>query len=430
MLKELTLKDWKSFGQTTLYIDPLTLLIGTNASGKSNLIDALKFLNRIALGKDFESALEGDRTLPAIRGGVALAARKPMHEFTLEVLVQGEEENVDYLYSITLVTQETKPTVQLVGESLQQIEGNQKTFLFKAPIGSEYDFSSRETIVTSFNSKNGNTDNNNPRIQYRSQSILSQIRFESLVNLTKIEDFIGETEIRAIEIVSFLFQNIFILDPVPSQMRDYSPLSNQLESNASNLAGVLAALPEDSKSEIENTLSSYISCLPEGDIRRVWAEKVGRFGSDAMLYCEEVWAENKTTEIDARGMSDGTLRFLAILTALQTQPEGSQIVIEDIDNGLHPSRVKLLLQMLNEIGSKRKIDILATTHNPALLDALEPEMIPFVMVAHRDRKTGNSKITPLEDLNNLPKLLASASLGGLTEKGAIESSLARQEAEG
>lgn len=50
-------------------------------------------------------------------------------------------------------------------------------------------------------------------------------------------------------------------------------------------------------------------------------------------------------------MSDGTLRFIAILTALLTLPQWTQLVIDEIDNGLHPSRSDLLLRMLREIGS-------------------------------------------------------------------------------
>ena len=45
MLKQITLENWKSFRHAELYIDPLTVLIGTNASGKSNVVDALDFLN-------------------------------------------------------------------------------------------------------------------------------------------------------------------------------------------------------------------------------------------------------------------------------------------------------------------------------------------------------------------------------------------------
>ena len=125
-------------------------------------------------------------------------------------------------------------------------------------------------------------------------------------------------------------------------------------------------------------------------------------------------------------MSDGTLRFLAILTALLTRPEGTQIIIEEIDNGLHPSRAKLLLQALKEIGTRRKIDILVTTHNPALLDALPIEMMPFVIVAHRDIETGESKLTPLNEIENLPKLMAGGTLGKITMQGALERSLERQ----
>ncbi|BDI16955.1 hypothetical protein ANSO36C_27570 [Nostoc cf. commune SO-36] len=83
-----------------------------------------------------------------------------------------------------------------------------------------------------------------------------------------------------------------------------------------------------------------------------------------------------------------------------------------------------MIKILREIGSKRKIDILVTTHNPALLDALGPEIVPFMVVAHRDKETGESKLTLLEDIENLPLLLASGTLGRLATKGAIENSLA------
>ncbi|OPX04284.1 hypothetical protein B1A75_04190 [Geobacillus sp. LEMMY01] len=46
---------------------------------------------------------------------------------------------------------------------------------------------------------------------------------------------------------------------------------------------------------------------------------------------------------------------------------------------MHPSRAGLLIDMLNEIGTDRQIDILMMTHNPALLDELGPEMIPLII---------------------------------------------------
>lgn len=213
-------------------------------------------------------------------------------------------------------------------------------------------------------------------------------------------------------------------------MRGYSPCSERLERDASNIAGVLAALPEERRGEIEATLSHYASHLPESDICRIYAEAVGRLQSDAMLYCDERWGEaGEMLTVDARGISDGTLRFLAILTALLTRPEGSLLVIEEVDNGLHPSRARLLLDMLREVGSRRGVDVLATTHNPALLDAMGGEMLPFITVAHRDAHSGYSVLTPLEDIAQLPKLMAQGPVGRLSSLGAIEKALADEPAE-
>ncbi|MEZ4631355.1 MAG: ATP-binding protein [Deinococcales bacterium] len=125
-------------------------------------------------------------------------------------------------------------------------------------------------------------------------------------------------------------------------------------------------------------------------------------------------------------MSDGTLRYLAIVTALLTRERDSLLVIEEVDNGLHPSRVQLLLDMLKTLGKERQIDVLVTTHNPALLDAASPAMIPFITVAHRNAITGTSQLSHLEDIEQLPKLMASARLGGLSTKGAIEKALEQE----
>ena len=68
-----------------------------------------------------------------------------------------------------------------------------------------------------------------------------------------------------------------------------------------------------------------------------------------------------------------------------------ETIKEDSGNGLHPSRAANLLDILKSLGAKRNIDVLITTHNPALLDAAGHKMIPFVFSVHRDSRTGISK---------------------------------------
>ncbi|QSV74449.1 MAG: AAA family ATPase [Aphanizomenon flos-aquae KM1D3_PB] len=428
MLKKLILENWKSFRYAELPLDPLTVLIGTNASGKSNVVEALEFLQRIANGENIEAALVGDKILSSIRGGVELAARKGENEFSLKLLVGDEEK--DYLYNIILRKGEG---VYLKQESIETDDFKNHIYVPESifvinPVSQIY--SSKPTLP---NYQGSNLDRSKYLDNYLDILAIDNIenkdkRQKMLDEINEKRDF-GENHLQKIidNVILPTIKNIHILNPIPLTMRNYSRLSENIESDGSNIAGVLAALPEEQKAKVESNLSYYIQDLPEGDIKKVWAEKVGRLGTDAMLYCQEEWKPGEITEIDARSMSDGTLRFLAILTALLTRPEGSQIVIEEIDNGLHPSRAALLVKILKEIGTKRNIDILLTTHNPALLDAFGSEIVPFVVVAHRDSETGESKLTLLEDIDNFPKLFASYSLGQMTTKGAIERSLSHGE---
>lgn len=411
MITQLDLGDWKSYQEATLQIDSLTVVIGTNASGKSNALDALAFLNRIATGAMLTSALQGDGALPALRGGVEWAARKPGTRFWIGVKCKVDE-LTDYYYRLECRVSESRCDVS--AESIDRIRYRPgKDATRKSEAGRIKIFRTdactdeAPTIVARlYNEKQGTR-----RELGRAQPLLVQLVGQKLRQ--EIQD--------GISVVVESLRDIFILDPIPSHMRGYSPLAEKLDSDARNIAGVIAALAPQKQKEIESVLTSYVSKLPERDIRRVYAETVGKFNSDAMLYSEEHWTEQgEPPTVDARGMSDGTLRFLAILTALLTRPAGSLLVIEEVDNGLHPSRASMLLDMLKTVGRERHVDVLATTHNPALLDAMGGSMVPFITVAHRDLASGNSVLTLLEDIKDLPKLLAQGSLGRLSSRGLIE----------
>lgn len=418
MISAVRFQDWKSYSSAVLHIDPLSVLIGTNSSGKSNCLDALLFLNRTAAGSLLTAALQGDNVQSPLRGGLELAPRRPGHSFTLEITVKVDEVT-DLFYLLQARVSEKRCDVE--AEYLRRVKyrpgrraiaGDIKLFRtdpceIDSPTISTWLYNEKRGIQRQFG---------------RSQSILYQLFGQR--TRQEIQEGVAE--------VVTTLRDVFILDPIPSHMRAYSGLSDRLETDASNIAGVLAALPVERKARIEESLSSFAKRLPERDIVRVYTEPVGRFGADAMLYIEEEWVPNASstpdeshldTIVDARGMSDGTLRFLAILTAILTRPEGSLLVIEEVDNGLHPSRAKLLLDMLRSGGTERTVDILVTTHNPALLDAMGTEMVPFMTVAHRDEETGASVLTLLEDLDQLPKLLAKGPVGRITSQGLLDEAL-------
>lgn len=420
MITSVQLKDWKSFEQAMLHVDPLTVLIGANASGKSNALDALSFLNRIANGAMLTAALQGDTGLPALRGGTEWAARKPGNMFALHMAIRADE-TTDYEYTIECRMSDNR--CDLVSEQLTRVKHRLdkhntrrseagRIKLYRTDSCTD---DSPNIVARLYNEKQGT-----PRQLGRAHAVLFQLVGQKLRQ--EIQD--------GVIAVANALRGIFILDPIPSHMRGYSALAEKLEPDARNIAGVIAALPKEKKKEIETTLTRYASRLPERDIRRVYAETVGKFKTDAMLYCEEHWRDvGDPPTVDARGMSDGTLRFLAILTALLTRPAGSLLVVEEVDNGLHPSRANLMLEVLKTVGGQRGVDVLVTTHNPALLDAMGMEMVPFITVAHRDPTTGFSVLTLLEEIAQLPKLLAQGPVGRISSQGVIEDTLEKQAAE-
>lgn len=326
MITRLHLQNWKSFKDSVVYIDPLTFLIGTNASGKSNVLDAFLFLHLLMKGNTLEDAAE------SIRGGEEWIIRKGQKWTRLTVTIEKDGQNYDYAVEI----------------------------------------------------------------------------MKDKVGLKFIENDIYSQDV--IAVVRDALKSVFVLNPNPQAMRNYSKLSKELRMDAGNIAGVLAALKPEEKTRLEEKLTQYVKPLPERDINKITAVTVGLAATDAMLYCYEDWNPNQA--VDAKGMSDGTLRFIAIIVSLLTLKEGSLLIIEEVDNGLHPSRAKELVKVLREISVERHIDVLCTTHNPVLMDELGNQMIPFISFVKRDDE-GNSYIHLLEDKDNLAKLMASGSVGDM-----------------
>lgn len=118
-----------------------------------------------------------------------------------------------------------------------------------------------------------------------------------------------------------------------------------------------------------------------------------------------------------------TLRVLAIAAALCGVPEHSIVVVEEIDNGIHPSRARDLVCGIRKIATKRNIQVVITTHNPALMDAIQPDELPDVLCCFRTSKDGTSQVRRLGDLPEFENMLLADRLGELTTSGKLDRSV-------
>jgi predicted ATPase len=182
------------------------------------------------------------------------------------------------------------------------------------------------------------------------------------------------------------------------------------------LSSVLYNICEDG-GPLKKELLDFVRSLPEQDIKEISFIKTDR--NDVMVVLVESFG-NKETAMDAPMLYDGTLRVLATGATLLSAPPGSLVIIEEIDNGVHPSRAELLIKQIIKIGKERKLKVLLTSHNPALLDALPDDSLGDVLCCYRDPEFGDSRIIRLGDLDRFPELMAQGTLGELVTKQVLD----------
>lgn len=413
MLTAITLENFKSYRQATLPLSPLTVLIGANASGKSNVIEGMRLLSWLAQGQRL-SAIQyavqsGDRV---VRGTVDDLAYQRGEFFGLGVQTNSSEWN-----RLTMRLARRADGLHITAETLTHEGATVPLYSLDQPSGGQ----GTDAGVAYNNFAKGR---NKPHVTCTDQAgiftqLTSPASFEAghKVSRERIPPVTKQLE-------KWLAAMLF-LDPVPAEMRDYAfPSDAILQGNGRNVSAVLFNLwGREEQASIEPfasnraTILGFIQSLPEQDIAGLSFLEEPRGG--VMLKLTETFGGH-AKEYDASLLSDGTLRVLAIAAAMLSATEGSLVVIEEIDNGVHPSRAHHLLQQIQRIASERSLRVLLSTHNPAMLDALPDSAVPEVVFCYRDPVDGASRLARLEEVPDYPELIAQGTLGHLMTSGALE----------
>lgn len=422
-LRELRLAAFKSYRDAVVPLSPLTVLIGRNGSGKSNTLDALEILARLAAGDEVRDALDGGRKdQSAIRGGAEGCAPDGGDSFTLGITVGDAAQYEESTRWATLdVTVQVRPDVRIVAESfsayLPQVRRLAQVLLSTDP-----DPHRSDLFAQVFNNKRGA----NPSRAFRSSHLLTSQLALRLEGAGRVEADILAVSEDALAAISGVFQ----LDPVPHLMRDYVPEQDSvLRRTADNLSATVAAMKREDPERFSEIVS-IVKLLPENEIRGIEMGR-GTFG-EVMIALKERRGR-ASVAIPARQMSDGMLRMLAIATALLTggrglavepAPDGVDapsvcLVLEELENGLHPSQAERVLTLVREAVLERGLQVVMTTHSPALLNALEGDDHPGVLVCERNRTTGVSSVRRLVDLPGYLAMMARGRLGDAVTAGAV-----------
>jgi hypothetical protein len=378
-LTELRLTEFKSFRDEVLPLGRLTVLIGGNAAGKSNALEGLHSLSRLAQGMTLREALTGSPQSPSpIRGGADGCAPADSGSFKLGCTVRADEG----AFGLDVLVR-TGRELSLQAEELTWSDGTV-----------------RNDLVSRIGPAEG-------------QDNLSALRL-SLFPPDPSWTREAQHHHEASRAITSVLQSVTPLDPDPRTMRGSVPRDTALLlPDGSNLSAVIERIRDHDSSAFAR-LEELIGILSEGRITRLDLIETP-ITNEVQLLLREA-----SGPIPARLASDGTLRCLAFAAALldSAKPHSSGkadpehlIMIEEVERGLYPSQAGTLLDLMRRESAARSTSVLLTTHSPALLAALKPEEHRDVIVCSRDPETGLSRLRRLIDLPGYPELIAAGGLG-------------------
>lgn len=412
-LSILELNDFKSFIEARIELSSFNLIIGANASGKSNIRDALRFLHGVARGYSLAETLggryqEGVQVWSGIRGGSREICRHGTSRFRLAVSVGG------YGYELVVEVPRKKGAVPRIAEEKLSSSLGGQLYDTKRPSTPAQDH------IDVLLAAGGNYRKGHKRTMTRSQPAL-----------TRIEEWLEEAErtdaksadIRlAVRTILAALQGLRFLDISPVAMRIPSiPGETHLGDRGENLSSVIQHLCRDEK--LHRAFAAWVQRLTPMDVAGF------DFAMDASGKVLLELVESDGSKTSANSASDGTLRFLALLTALMAPDSGHTFFLEEIDNGIHPARLDLLMQLLRRRTGKDKATVVATTHSPPLLRLLGAEHLDQAFISFRLEDHAETRLKCLDSVPSIRRVLEKNDLAALHESSWFQNVLAFAEDE-
>ena len=412
------LSNFKNFENAALnFFAPLTILLGRNGSGKTNLIEGVELFATLARGAPVSDITDvGREGVLEVRGGLESCAKfgAPRLQLRLteaNVPFAGSQCPIDYIIEVA-VGKAAGPHI-----ATEKLVIGSRTFFDAQSQGGEvldirYDNFAR---------------GGKPKCRLSSlASVLS--RYDQVVANSKAKNKPLQEAKDTVSSVKEYLRSSYTFDPLPMAMRNYERVNPrpQLLRNGSNLSAVLFALSKGKKAQRETLkrITDTIRQIPEEPFESIDFVETPLGDVMAGFRLKSGNGANGTRMVDARLLSDCTLRMLAVLTVLETTPKFSRIVIEEFDAGLHPSRAELLVRHLADAAERHELNIVLTTHNTAFMNALNEAQMESVWICHRNGAKNGSVVTRLVDLDALMPTGLAGGLGDYVAGGALEKRLA------
>jgi hypothetical protein len=348
MIKTISIEHFKSFEQAKLELGRVNLLIGTNSSGKSNFFDSLRVLQGLSLGLTMNEVLNGVPKnvaridWPGIRGGSQYCGFMEKDTWTgneTDVLAamrvdfeHGPSGSVGFEVSFWAESAEIETEALYRGSARTSQTGNHSP---PAAAGTRR----RSRVVDS------------------SALGVSQL----LTNARLINELLAEPrKFDEGQYCESQFRNMLFFEPWNSCLRSYASVPvKRMAQHGENFAGLVKSILE-----VPELHEAYVGWLREMLPSEVEEVKVLQGALGDPLFA----LRDNGRDFPAPILSDGTLRFAALAAAFFQPEMPGLLALEEIEDGIHPTRLRLLLDLLSSQSESTNTQVFATTHSPLVVE--------------------------------------------------------------
>jgi predicted ATPase len=407
MIRRIRIDGYKSFRNFEVELAPLSVILGPNASGKSNLLDAIYLLSQLVSRRNLKEAFEGHRGLPLesfFYGDVGYEGllEKPTLQLRLEVDVGLSDRVRQRVGDIVRKKREKEPrggdrAREVISEKLLRyrvvLEASPKTGYVKIV---------DERLAALRQRGEGEKGSRNPFIERVEKDGVERIHLRmerqahptyhdvglehTIVSTAPYEPYYPHVAALRMELENW---RVYYLEP-RELMREDVPIADvrSIGPKGENLAAFLNLLEKSDPSSFRVFNLKLSQVMPTRARLEVCPLREGRVG--LRLF------ENGI-HYSARLMSEGTLRLVGLLASLHPANDATLVAFEEPENGVHPVRLKIIGDILNGAAETGK-QVIVTTHSSVLPTYFREKNL-FVCRKEGDRTT----VKPFRSLGPLFK---------------------------